>query len=44
MAILEWSDPTHSLITVSLHTYERTLRVVRPAFSFARAAPLPRSS
>ena len=28
MALLEWNDETHSIQTVSLHTYERTPQVV----------------
>lgn len=28
IALLEWSDAVHDLITVSIHTYERTPQMV----------------
>jgi hypothetical protein len=29
LALLEWSDAIHDLITVSIHTYERAPQLVR---------------
>jgi cleavage and polyadenylation specificity factor subunit 1 len=35
IALLEWSDAIHDLITVSIHTYERAPQLVRYFFFFA---------
>ena len=29
IALLEWSDDLHDLVTVSIHTYERATQLVR---------------
>ena len=29
IALLEWSDAVHDLVTVSIHTYERAPQLVR---------------
>lgn len=35
IALLEWSDAIHDLITVSIHTYERAPQLVRYLFLFS---------
>ena len=36
IALLEWSDATHDVITVSIHTYERAPQLVRIHFQRVR--------
>lgn len=33
IALLEWSDATHDLLTVSIHTYERAPQMASSQFS-----------
>lgn len=32
IALMEWSDAVHDLVTVSIHTYERAPQLVREIF------------